>query len=235
MAKGLHQEILKYLQASKPFTTCLEIPAGRGEFLAVLQQNFPKATFFGGDLRRVSCKNFIQFDLTKSFPIRPAVKFDVIISISGIMEFDNTSGFIKQCVRHLQKGGLLIISNDNIMTVRDRLSFLIIGRVRRFSLLFTPYQPTYKMIPTQELYKIVQENDLDLEDVVYCSIFPEDFLFTPLAVFLFLFHLVYLFTLKHPIPIPMRFKLFPFQAFLFRHYFFVCRKRKDDATVIRTN
>ncbi len=225
MAKGLHQEILKYLQASKPFTTCLEIPAGSGEFLAALQQHFPKAIFFGGDIRKACCKNFIQFDLTKPFPMKPTVKFDVIVSISGIMEFDNTAGFIKQCVQHLQEGGLLIISNDNVMTVRDRLSFLLIGRVRRFSLFFTPYQPTYKMIPTQELYKLVQENNLSLENVVYCSIFPEDFLFTPFAVLLFLFHLIYLFTLRHPIPIAIRLKLFPFQSFLFRHYFFACRKR----------
>lgn len=62
----------------------------------------------------------------------------MVSSISGIMCFGNTDQFLRHCARQLRPGGLLLITNDNCATVRDRLSYLFLGRARRFQWLYEP-------------------------------------------------------------------------------------------------
>lgn len=62
-------------------------------------------------------------DASRSFNVFPPTKFDLVLSVSGVMEFDNTLQFFEQCKNHLNVGGMFLVSNDNLMSVRDRLSF----------------------------------------------------------------------------------------------------------------
>jgi hypothetical protein len=65
--------------------------------------------------------------LSRQFPFEPGPAFDVITSIGGIMCFANTAQFVGNCARRLWQGGLLLVSNDNCLSVRDRLSYLFLA------------------------------------------------------------------------------------------------------------
>ncbi len=205
----------------------LDIPCGHGEFALTVRRLFPSSRVVGADLGRsaigpeVPC---ICMDASKPFPLSDRERFDAIASISGVMEFDNTAGFVSECARRLKDGGRLIITNDNAFTVRDRLSFLLLGRLRRFKLLLEAHQPTYKHIPLQELVKIFAEQKLTLERVEYTSVLREDLLFLPLALLLYPLQWLYLRRLDSPVSPAIRARLFPLRALLCRHYIVVARK-----------
>jgi len=163
-------------------------------------------------------------DAAKPFPFSVDEQFDAITSISGVMEFDNTAGFVSECVKRLKPGGRIIITNDNTFTVRDRLSYLFLGRVRRFKLLMEAHSPTYKHVPVQELLKIFFEQKLTLERVEYVSFRDEDVLFLPLALILYPLQWLYLLALESPVDRTTRARLFPLRALLHRHYIIVGKK-----------
>ena len=163
-------------------------------------------------------------DAAKPFPFSADEQFDAITSISGVMEFDNTAGFIAECVKRLKRSGCIIITNDSAFTVRDRLSYLFLGRVRRFKLLMEAHARTYRYVPVQELLKIFLEQELTLERVDYVSFRDEDLLFLPLALILYPLQWLYLLTLDSPVDRTMRAQLFPLRALLCRHYIIVGKK-----------
>lgn len=213
--------VLEYLASrGAEWTSLFDVPCGSGDFLEEVGRRHPGRKLLGADIAAPERRgfDFIRFDASKDFPIPPAARFDVITSISGVMEFDNTSGFIRNCLERLNEGGALVVTNDNCFTVRDRLSYLLIGRLRRFPLLLEAGTPTYRHVPLQELCKIFYEQGLRLEKVRYVGFFPEDFLFLPLALLLYPLQLVHLLTRRSNVPRPERIRLFPFRSLLARHY-----------------
>jgi 2-polyprenyl-3-methyl-5-hydroxy-6-metoxy-1,4-benzoquinol methylase len=189
--RGVNHAVLSFLQtrfnADDAFSL-LDIPCGRGEFVLTVKRLFPSSRITCADLHANAPNGdvrFVSMDATKPFPFSADEQFDVIISISGVMEFDNTTGFVSECVKRLNPGGCIIITNDNAFTVRDRLSFLFLGRLRRFSLLLAAHAHTYKYVPAQELLKMFLEQNLTLERVEYVSFCYEDLLFLPLALILY--------------------------------------------------
>ena len=87
-------------------------------------------------------------------------KFDLVFSVSWVMEFDNISLFIKNLKKSLKKGWKIIITNDNVISLKDRLLYLFFWKIRRFRLFLEPNQPTFHNIPIQEIYKYLIENGL---------------------------------------------------------------------------
>ena len=225
--RGVNRAVLSLLQerfgAGEPFDL-LDIPCGRGEFGLTVKRLFPSSRVTCADLHEaaidgeVSC---VQMDAAKPFPFGSDERFDAITSISGVMEFDNTAGFISECVDRLKPAGMIIITNDNAFTVRDRLSFLFLGRLRRFKLLMGAHERTYKHIPLQELVKIFIEQKLTLERVTYVSFYAEDLLCLPFALILYPLQWLYLRALESPVSPAVRGQLFPLRALLHRHYLIV--------------
>lgn len=84
------------------------------------------------------------------------------------MCFANTAQFVAGCVERLRPGGLLVVTNDNCLTVRDRLSYLFTGRVRRFRLLFEPDEGNFQLVQPQELKRLFDVNGLRLRRV-FCT------------------------------------------------------------------
>jgi hypothetical protein len=68
--------------------------------------------------------------------------------------------------------------------VRDRLSYLFLGRVRRFRLLFEPNEGNFQLVQHQELKRLFDVNGIRLTHVVYTAHYTEDLLYLPLALVL---------------------------------------------------
>lgn len=221
-------ELSLYLDG-KESPQLLDLPCGDASFLEYLSLRFPESRCYGVEIERMPVheerKNIhlVYTDLSKPFELHE--KFDAITSVSGVMEFENTSLFLENCYEHLKPNGLLLLTNDNISTLRDRYSFFLFGKFRRFALNLWPGFATYKAISVQELYKMVKERGFEIERVVYTAARIEDWFLLPIALLIYPFQAMYFLREKSPMPRKIRFALFPLRALLCRHYFFVAKKR----------
>ena len=145
-------------------------------------------------------------------------KFDLVFSVSWVMEFDNISLFIKNLKKSLKKGWKIIITNDNVISLKDRLLYLFFWKIRRFRLFLEPNQPTFHNIPIQEIYKYLIENGLFVLDVKYCWYKKSDLLFFILFFYLYIPQILYIILKKSYIPLKIRYKLFPISSLFTRHY-----------------
>jgi len=229
------EEISQHLKAVKN-PAIMDLPCGNGSFLQFLSEKFHATHSTGIEIERFPThealearKNihFLYTDLSKPFNANHT--FDIITSVSGVMEFENTSLFLEQCFLHLKSDGTLFLTNDNIATIRDRFSFLFFGKFKRFAMNLWPGFSTYKAISVQELYKMLKERGFEIEKVVYTDARFEDWLFLPLALLLYPFQAHYIFWEKSPMPRKIRFELFPLRSLICRHYFFVARKKEGSS------
>lgn len=230
--KGVNFRVLKFLhqyfQGSKTLSSLLDAPCGQGEFLKAVKQFFPKAELEGQDLFASPLpeikQHFRKGDLKVTFTGLDDRKFDVITCISGVMVFDHVSGFIENASRHTKTEGLFVLTNDNILTVRDRLSFLFFGRLKRFKLHYSVEEGNWNVLLVQALWKLLRLNKFEVIKVEYCSYYAEDILFLPLALILFPIWWMFIHFGKGEMDAQTRKQLFPFAALLARHYIIYSRK-----------
>lgn len=230
--KHVNREVLRYVverSGLAPTSRVLDAPCGEGEFLQVLRQYWPAADLSGCDLRPnappVPGLRYQRVDLSQPFDATTTgPPFDLITSISGVMCFGNTRSFVASCSRQLRPGGQLVLTNDNILTVRDRLSYLFTGRLRRFRLLFEPGDGLTQLVQHQALWLLLHEHGVRVREVRYTSWYAEDLLFLPFALLLYPFQWWYLWRLKSTVSRRHRFQLFGFKSLLYRHYILVGEK-----------
>lgn len=234
--KHVNRDVLTYLlrheaaRLGRAGLRWLDLPCGAGEFLGQVQRFWGRAQFWGADVHPVAppgpanLAGYAALDLSREFPFEQEADFDIITCISGIMCFANTAQFVEHCARRLRPGGLLVVSNDNCLTVRDRLSYLVSGRVRRFQLLFEPDEGNFQLVQHQELKRLFDINSVRLTQVCYTSFYIEDLFYLPLALLLWPWHWWQLRRLRHSTPQGLRRQLLGFKSLLYRHYFFVGEK-----------
>lgn len=159
----------------------LDIPCGRGELIATLRSFFPQADIRGCDLRKpegLSSASFCVADASSPFTVFSDIKFDYIFSV---MEFENTLQFCERCRAHLRKGGQFIVTNDNIVSMRDRIEYFLLGKFRPFKLFVTQAAGTWKVIPIQNLVRILKDAGFRIRRIIYLSVTPSDWLTLPFA------------------------------------------------------
>ena len=232
--KSVYHDVLTYLtqqpllDLAKPLRW-LDAPCGEGEFLDQVVRFFPAADRWGTDRRPapppgLPAAHYASADLSREFPFGGEAPFDLITSISGIMCFANTAQFVANCAGRLRPGGLLIITNDNCLTVRDRLSYLFTGRLRRFRLLFEPDEGNFQLVQQQELKRLFDVHGLRLRRVFYTARYTEDLLYLPLALALWPLQWLRLRRLRSSTTPDLSRQLFGFRSLLDRHYVFVGEK-----------
>ena len=228
---GVNGAVIEHLLAQDATWTgkrILDIPCGAGVLLKVLRQFFPQAIVKGADLRpsgEFTSSEVAQVDASRPFAIFSEAKFDVIASVSGIMEFHNTRQFFETCEAHLAPDGQLIVTNDNVITVRDRLAYLFFGRTRLFRLLVSPELATWKPIPTQCLVRMLHDAGFAVRSIRYVPVRPKDWLLLPVALLLWPFQWGQLQAEKAALPAELRRMMFPFICMLSRHCLLVCTRR----------
>lgn len=233
---GVHALVLQLLTQNVPTEgakSLLDIPCGKAEFLSVLHQLFPGWTLHGADLftaPKSEGYSFHQVDAAKGFSISSHPAFDYVTCISGVMEFDNTLNFFKDCNRHLHDRGILFISNDNHGSVYDRLSYLFLGAFRRpYRIFVAPGQTTWRVITINNLCRILLDSGFEVVDVHYVSTsFKDMFLGILFGPLLYTIQRVYRFldkaTRRSAVSQHLQRKLYPFKSYFCRHYVLVCKK-----------
>lgn len=228
--KNVNNAVLQYLVAhfnKNEKYKMLDVPCGTMLFSNYLLKFFPNADITGADIKyplNEGGKNFIQMDVSKEFLIREEERFDLITSISGIMMFGNTQSFIANCTNRLAKKGTFIITNDNSSTIKDRLSFLLLGRNRLFNLMYSDAEEVTQYVPIQEVCRLLRINGLQIKDIRYTSFYIKDILLLPLALLVYPFQFLYLLQSKTSLPTSLKWKMFPFKYLFCKHYIiFTCK------------
>lgn len=227
--KGVNKAIIQFL-AQKKWQSLFDIPCGQGEFLRSLQRIFPKTQLLGQDLYAEPVPEirnfFLKGDAKSPFSQIQNKTFDIITSISGVMVFDHVSGFFENCRQHLNPQGYLIVTNDNILTIRDRLSFLFLGRLKRFKLHYSKDEGNWNVMLIQGLWKQFKSHGFEIEKIEYTTHYVEDIIFFPVALFLYPLWALYIFLGKGEMTFKERKELFPFFALTARHYVIYGKRSK---------
>ena len=227
--KGVNKSILNELNKifEKPINW-LDVPCGHGDLLEYGYQELKQKNLVGIDLFPPTNKNTVQYlkidvslPFSENVPLKP---FDLITCISGVMAFDNISMFFRETRRILKKDGVLVVTNDNFWTLRDRISYLLTGRFRRFKLCNDKNEGNWNIVTLSTLHQSLEMQGYQVEKIQYTSIYPEDWLLLPLAFIIYLFQGLHLLTRKSDIPVKKRFEMFPITALLARHYILYCKQ-----------
>lgn len=128
---GIHERFYNFLKPILESYTqpeILEVGAGHGAFTQKLWKDgyavsacdlFPEIFYFD----KITCK---KVDISKELPY-PDQSFDIILAVEVMEHIHDHNVFFKECFRILKKGGLLIFSTPNILSLKSRLRFLFTG------------------------------------------------------------------------------------------------------------
>lgn len=224
--KTVLEELINRYNTSDSFEL-LDLPCGKLTFLKYVRTLFPSAELSGADIMPASNTediNFIQMDLSIDFHLPQNKQYDVITSISGVMMFGNTKNFIDNCIKHLKPGGTFIITNDNSATIKDRISYLALGRFRIFGQVFEDNETLTQLVLIQELTRLLRINNISIERIEYTSLYPKDLIFLPFAMLVYPIQLLYLFMKKTSLPKKLIFVKYSFKQMFYRHYVIVGKK-----------
>lgn len=227
--KGVNQVVFHHIQPllEGKSLKILDLPCGEGEFISFLKSQYPQHSYFGSDYEVPQKKmefSFSQMNASQISPEKIPSALDLVVCISGVMAFDGVSNFFESLKQNLKPGGTFVVTNDNVMTVRDRLSFLFFGRLKRFQLVFKTWEGNWNVILIQALWMLAARNGFKLEKVEYTSFYWEDLIFLPLALLFYPFTLVKALTSKSEMPTELRKSLFSIKSLLFRHYVLIFTK-----------
>lgn len=206
----------------------LDLPCGYLEFLNYVHILYPNWELEGADLYAPPHNDnvhFTQMDLSKDFIIPIDKKYDIITSISGIMMFGNTESFLVNCINRLNSEGTLIVTNDNPATIKDRLSYLFLGRFRIFDQLFEDHETMTQLVLIQDLTRILRKNNIEIEKITYSSFYSKDLLFLPFALIVYPFQMLYLLTRKTSFSKALKVSKYNFKQLFGRHYIIIGRKK----------
>lgn len=222
-------ELSKKFGRSSRFTI-LDNPCGQGEWLQFVQSQNPNAEAIGVDLfgpeqisERIPC---YKLDSSGDWATNCATpeSVDIVTCISGVMAFDNLTRYFKQSHSILKSSGLLVVTNDNTWTLRDRISYLFNGRVRRFRLSYNTNEGNWNNVSIAVLVQMLEKSGFEITEIKYTAFYPEDFALLPLALLLWPWQWLYRQiegTNRQP---AFRQRLYPFSALLARHYVIFAKK-----------
>jgi SAM-dependent methyltransferase len=156
---GVHERVLECMDGL-PRGLVLDAPSGMGALSKDLEKLGFKVVL--GDIER---KNIfyqngrcIQLDLNVSFPFKDDI-FDYVFCVEGIEHIENPHLLIREFARVVKRGGSLIVSTPNVMTIKSRLRFLFYSYLDFFRY-FGP-------LPLEEKHKIDEYEHQHLNPVSY--------------------------------------------------------------------
>lgn len=228
--KNVNRDILQLLinkYDSNKEIEVLDLPCGKLEFLRHLKELFPHARLTGADIVVPDTRHgikFIPMDLTREFSIPRSEQYDLITSIAGVMMFSNTLSFIENCTARLREGGTIIVTNDNSVTVIDRISYMFLGRFRMFNPVYEDTETLTNFVPIQELIRLLRIHGIEIEKIKYTSFYAKDLKYLPVALLVYPFQLLYLFMYKTNLPRGIKWQKYSFKHLFCKAYYIVGRK-----------
>ncbi|HZM05972.1 MAG TPA: methyltransferase domain-containing protein [Candidatus Saccharimonadales bacterium] len=229
--RGVNKVIIQYLLGLKSDFNgqwLLDIPCGDGTLLETIRHFFPKACLRGADIAPPGQSphgNYAAVDASKPFSIFPELKFNLVLSISGVLEFDNTLQFLQTLRQHLGDKGILIVSNDNVMGVRDRLEFFLFGKVKHpYDIFVVRNQSSWKVTPIHNFVRNLEDSGFKIKEIKYIPVLPKDLLLLPLALLIYPIQSLYICMRKTAMPLWKRRMMYPFVSLLSRHYLIISER-----------
>ena len=205
----------------------IDAPCGSGEFAHFLGENFGNLKVIGVDLFTQPENKKFEFQKAGAHEVisrQAPGSVDIVTCISGVMCFDGVPQLVAAAYTALKTNGVLVITNDNIMSVRDRLNFLFFGHFKRFKLLYAKNEGNWNVVLPQALISQLQSHGFRKWQMKYTAIYNEDFFFLPLAAVIYPIFLAYLLLRKSDFSVTERLSLFPFRMLISRHYVITAEK-----------
>lgn len=144
--EGVHYTVLEILR-EMPKGWLLDAPSGQGALSAKLESLGFKT--FLGDIQRENLlfrnRRGVQMDLNDPLPFKDEC-VDYIACIEGIEHLENPHHLIKEFSRILKKGGILLLSTPNVMTLKSRWRFFFYG--------YLDYFRYFGPVPSTERHRI---------------------------------------------------------------------------------
>ena len=237
---GVNRAIIEYLLSlgkKVDARTILDVPCGRGEFLDVIKTFFPESRTFGADVVLPDSKSdhvLAKNDLSGNKPLEFENNFSLVTSISGVMEFDNTLSFFRKVRERIDGSGLFIMTNDNLLSARDRVLYFFFGRLRQYPMFVDDDAPTWKILPLQNLLRILLDAGFEASEIRYVPAKWTEWLWLPVAFPIYLFQTLNFALNKGGPDYKEKAKRYPFASLFSRHYFVVCKpvRNSDPFTLL---
>ena len=226
-APGVNRAIIEYLLLTRKRDageTVLDVPCGNCDFLDSLKSILPNFATFGADIDPPENRDhqILKADLTGQHRLGFDTKFSLITCISGLMEFDNTLSFLKQLRQYITDDGILIVTNDNLLSVKDRVLYFFSGRFRQYPMFVADDAPTWKILPLQNLLRILKDAGFEASEIRYVPAKWTEWLWLPVALPIYLFQSLAFALDKNSLPYKEKAARYPFASLLSRHYLVIC-------------
>ncbi len=196
----------------------LDVPCGRGNLLRHVTKTFPYSTTVGADIAIPADLNTrsVRIDGAHSTLSEMGEIFDVVTCVSGVMEFGNTLAFFEDVRSVIANDGLLLVTNDNLLTVRDRILYFLGGRFGQYPLDLEHETPTWQITPVQNIVRVLRDAGFKIESLSFVPVRKANWLWLPLALPLFIAN-----RLRAKVP-PAFGELRSLRSLMSRHYVLTC-------------
>jgi SAM-dependent methyltransferase len=143
----------------------LDAPCGAGGLARLLSQ--AGHSLVGADLHLMPPSHLyrgVRLDLNAPLPFLDGV-FDAVVSVEGIEHLENPYLPVREFSRILRPGGRLVISTPNILNMRSRVKFFLLGTLFWFD--SGGYRPASHVnaIPIYELRHLLAEAGFAVERI----------------------------------------------------------------------
>jgi SAM-dependent methyltransferase len=161
-------EMVRSVVASRGgrFTHALDVGCGHGYLSQPIRSLVER--YSGCDLVRYegfpSDAVFHQADLNVGIPV-PASSADLVVSVETIEHLENPRAFIRELARVCSRGGLLVVTTPNQLSLLSRLCLLLKGRFAAFLPVHYPAHITALL--ASDLLLIAGECGLKCPTIVY--------------------------------------------------------------------
>jgi len=230
-APGVNRAIIEYLlKSGNTFAgaAVLDVPCGNADLLDALKKFFPDSLTFGTDINPPEKPDhqISKADASADDRLGLDRRFKLITCVSGVMEFDNTLNFFRSLRKCIADDGVLIVTNDNLLSVRDRLLYFFSGRLRQYPMFVDDNAPTWKILPLQNLLRILGDAEFEVREIRYVPAKWSEWLLLPAALPIYLFQSIAFALDKHTLSYKEKATRYPFASLFSRHYFIVCGPRE---------
>lgn len=144
----------------------LDAPCGEGQFSTALQRAGHRVV--AGDLAyerlRSSSVPVVGFDLNASLPFHDD-SFDAVVAVEGIEHLESPYLFLRELFRVLRPHGTLIVTTPNILNLRSRMKFSLLGSFYWFDADGYRRGGHVNPLPLYELRHILEEVGFTIQQV----------------------------------------------------------------------
>jgi SAM-dependent methyltransferase len=153
-------DVVQKLLPDDRATRILDVGAGEGYFCRRLKDlgYAVEACDILPDQFRCPDIPFIKVDLTKPLPIADN-QYDCVVSIEVVEHVENHLHYIRELVRIVKPGGMIILTTPNVSSMTSRWKFFLYG--------YTDCAP-YPIDPTRDDYFLEHINPISAPEIMFC-------------------------------------------------------------------